>query len=63
MAYIKHPVINDPLYNKDKVTSDYGQMLHAYYLGFNHPITGKFIEFTAPLENKFIEIQNKFKNS
>jgi 23S rRNA pseudouridine1911/1915/1917 synthase len=63
MSYIGHPVINDPLYNKDKIVDDYGQMLHAYYLGFNHPISGKFMEFTSPLEPKFTEIQNKFKNS
>ncbi len=63
MAYIGHPVINDPLYNKDKIIDDYGQMLHAYYIGFIHPVTKKFLEFNSPLESRFIEIQSKFKNS
>jgi 23S rRNA pseudouridine1911/1915/1917 synthase len=37
LAYIDHPVINDPVYGKS--FDDYGQMLHAGVLGFNHPIT------------------------
>ena len=45
MEYIGHPVVNDPMYGKRKVINGYGQMLHAEYLGFNHPITGKFLEF------------------
>lgn len=62
MAYIKHPLINDSVYG-GKVINDYGQMLHAYYLGFNHPITKEFLEFTAPLESEFETILEMFKNS
>ncbi len=61
LSYIKHPLINDPLYGS-VIDKDYGQMLHAGYLGFNHPITNEFMEFNAPLEDKFIEILSKFKN-
>ena len=61
MAYIGHPVINDPVYGKK--INDYGQLLHAYYLGFNHPTTKEFMEFTCPLEPKFEEMLNEFKNS
>ena len=61
MSYIGHPVINDPVYGKK--INDYGQLLHAYYLGFNHPTTKKFIEFTCPLEDKFNEMLESFKNS
>ncbi len=63
MAFINHPIINDDVYSKDKNIDNYGQMLHAVYLGFNHPITNKFLEFNAPLESKFLEILDKFKNS
>ncbi len=63
MAYINHPVVNDPVYSKIKPINDYGQMLHAYYLGFMHPITHKFLEFECPLEQKFIDIIETLKNS
>lgn len=63
LAFIKHPIINDSVYSKDKIINDYGQMLHATYLGFEHPITKEFLEFNAPLESKFIKILNQFKNS
>ena len=51
MAYIGHPVCNDPLYGKGKCT-EFGQMLHSYSIKFNHPRTGKELFYTvdAPLE-------------
>ena len=63
MDYIGHPVVNDPMYGKKKLINDYGQMLHAEYLGFNHPITGKFMEFTAEPEKEFTDILDQFRNS
>ena len=63
MAYIGHPLINDPVYNKRHVINDYGQMLHAKYIGFNHPITKKFLEFEVKPEKEFDEILETFKNS
>lgn len=62
MSYIKHPVVNDNVYSNVKPINDYGQMLHAQYLGFNHPITHEFMEFEAPLEDGFIEILEKIKD-
>ena len=63
MDYINHPLVNDPVYGKRKVINDYGQMLHAQYLGFNHPITKEFMEFSSPCEKEFNEILDMFKNS
>ena len=63
MDYIGHPVVNDPTYGKKKIINDYGQMLHAEYLGFNHPITGKFMEFQVQPEKEFNEILDMFRNS
>ena len=62
LAYIGHPLINDPVYSNHIINS-YGQMLHAQYLGFYHPITKEFLEFTSPLEPEFLEILETFKNS
>ena len=63
MEYINHPIVNDPLYGKRKLINDYGQMLHAKYLGFNHPITHKFLEFEVEPEKEFMNILDMFKNS
>ena len=63
MDYINHPVVNDPIYGKRKIINDYGQMLHAAYLGFNHPITHKFMEVEVDPEKEFKEILEMFKNS
>ena len=62
MDYIGHPVVNDPMYGRRKVINNYGQMLHAEYLGFNHPITGKFMEFSVSPEKEFMDIVEQFKN-
>lgn len=63
MEYINHPIVNDPVYGKKKIINNYGQMLHAEYLGFNHPISHKFLEFEVKPEKEFIEILDIFKNS
>ena len=63
MDYINHPVVNDPVYGRRKTINNYGQMLHAYYLGFNHPITKEFMEFEVEPEKEFKEILEIFKNS
>ena len=62
MEYIGHPVVNDPVYSNRKCYNDYGQMLHAKYLGFNHPITKEFMEFSVEPEKEFNEILDYYKN-
>ncbi|MBQ6135065.1 MAG: RluA family pseudouridine synthase [Bacilli bacterium] len=63
MAYIGHPVSNDPLYGKGRC-SDFGQMLHSYSIRLLHPRTGKELFFTSdpPLEfqEKLEELRNTF---
>ena len=61
MQYIGHPVVNDPVYSNHKLINDYGQMLHAAYLGFKHPRTGEFMEFEVEPEKEFKEILNTFR--
>ena len=62
MDYIKHPVVNDPVYGRRKVIDNTGQCLHAKTIGFVHPTTKKYMEFTSELPNCFINILNKFKD-
>lgn len=51
LNYIGHPVLNDPLYSKNKAT-EFGQMLHSKSIRFIHPITKNelFFESEVPIE-------------
>lgn len=55
MAYIHHPVVNDPLYGykKDDFPIE-GQALHSHCLDLVHPITGKAMRFEAPAPADFL---------
>ncbi len=54
MAYIGHPVYNDPVYTNDKC-SEFGQFLHSYSMEFIHPITKEKMYFECPLPEYFEE--------
>lgn len=50
MASIGHPLLGDEVYSSRKQPfSTKGQVLHAYILGFIHPVTGEYIETLAPI--------------
>lgn len=51
--YIKHPLVGDPKYGKRKTDTTHGQYLHAKTLGFEHPTTGKYMEFDSELPEYF----------
>lgn len=54
MASIGHPLLGDNVYGN--VKNKYhlqGQCLHAMTLGFEHPVTGAYMEFSAPLPDYF----------
>ena len=55
MAYINHPIVNDPIYNKKKST-DFGQMLHSKSIEFIHPVTGEKIYFEVEPPKEFCDI-------
>ena len=56
-AYIHHPIAGDPVYGKaDKRLA--GQCLHATLIGFNHPISGEYMEFCTPPPEWFNEFLN-----
>ena len=38
----------------------HGQTLHAMVLGFQHPLSGEYMEFTAPLPEYFQKLLLKF---
>ncbi len=55
MAYINHPIVNDPIYNKKKST-DFGQMLHSKSIEFIHPVTGEKMYFEVEPPKDFLDI-------
>ena len=62
MSYIGHPLLGDDTYGPSKNEFGIcGQVLHAKTLGFNHPTTGKYIEFEQEEPEEFKEILNKLK--
>lgn len=65
MSYIGFPIVGDPLYAPKKGANKFGingQALHAGVLGFNHPLTGEYIEFSAQLPNYFATVLEKLRN-
>jgi len=57
MAHLGCPVIGDPLYSRASVFSKFGMLLLAYRLKFNHPITGKILEFHCDVPERFKEFE------
>ena len=64
LAAIGHPVAGDDVYGPKKViTSLGGQCLHAYRLGFVHPVTGEYLEFTADPPAVFNDFLTKLRKN
>ena len=63
MSYIGHPVVGDNVYSNGKNEFGVeGQMLHARYLEFKHPITDKELKLEAQIPEYFQEVLDKLKN-
>lgn len=61
MKHIGFPLVGDPKYGPKKTMDIGGQALHAGVLGFEHPVTGEYIERTSPLPTYFEEILTKLR--
>lgn len=62
MASINHPLLGDEVYGpKQKPFATQGQVLHAGVLGFDHPITGEYMEWHAELPDYFQEILKRLR--
>ena len=62
MASIGHPLLGDEVYSSRKGPyATKGQTLHAYILGFLHPVSGEYIETTAPIPEYFETILDKLR--
>lgn len=60
LSYIGHAVVGDPKYGPVKPHFNLdGQLLHARVLGFNHPVSGDYLEFSATLPKVFEDVLNE----
>lgn len=67
LSHIGHPIVADTLYGGKPITIDTSDSLvsiercalHAHTLKFDHPITGKPLEFVAPLKPDMQSIANE----
>ena len=60
LASIGHPILGDMVYGKQ----DYqgiGQILHAGVLGFQHPVTGEWIEVSSELPEYFQKLLDRLR--
>ena len=64
LSSIGHPIAGDDVYGPSKVITElHGQCLHAYKLGFIHPVTGEYLEFTADPPESFVKFREKLRQS
>jgi len=64
MASLGHPLLGDTVYGSEKQPYKLsGQALHAKVLGFNHPVSGKYMEFESSLPEYFEKLLLKLRNS
>jgi len=61
MKHIGFPLVGDPKYGPKKTMDIDGQALHAGVIGFEHPVTGEYIERTAPIPEYFEDILTKLR--
>ena len=63
MTRMGHPILGDEVYGVRKARiKTYGQTLHAYFIGFDSPATGRRTEVTAPIPAYFEEILEKLRS-
>ena len=55
MAYIGYPIVNDPVYGRNKNATSFGQFLHSKSIRFTHPVTKKEIYFEVDIPLEFRE--------
>ncbi len=69
LSSIQHPVLGDMTYGDEKSLQKSSelsikrQMLHAYTVSFNHPITKQLCKITAPLPYDFKKVLSHITNS
>ncbi len=63
LSYIGHQVVGDKRYGKKRELEMKRQALHAHLLGFEHPISHKYLEWTSPLPDDIVQFIKKYCDS
>ena len=53
LKHLGHPLVGDEVYGRR--AGFHRQMLHAWKLGFTHPVSSERMDFTAPIPRDFVE--------
>jgi 23S rRNA pseudouridine1911/1915/1917 synthase len=61
LAYIHHPIYNDPMYGTYDGYKDYDQFLHAHDMEFIHPRTKKLVHFHKEPDKTFIKLRETLR--
>ena len=61
LAFVGHPILGDTKYGRNNKFTR--MALHAKYIGFMHPASGKFVEFASPVPKEFGEFLAKPESS
>ncbi len=59
MAYIGYPIVNDPVYGKEIIDKEFGQLLHSKKIEFDNPSDKKHISLEVDAPNRFYEIMEE----
>ena len=59
MAYIGYPIVNDPLYGREIIDKEFGQLLHSIKIEFNNPRDGKHLLYSVSEPKRFDEIMEE----
>ena len=58
-----HPIVGDKTYGVKKEEFNLaGQLLHAYKVGFIHPVSGEYMEFVSELPDYYINVLDRLRN-
>lgn len=65
LAHQGHPILGDPLYGSgvEKLLKlkTQGQLLQAFCLAFQHPVTGEAMRFEIPMETEMTSVLEQFR--
>ena len=59
MNYIGYPIVNDPLYGKEIIDKDFGQLLHSTKISFTNPSNDEKLSFEVDAPDRFYEIMEE----
>lgn len=58
-----HPIVGDKTYGVKKEEFNLaGQLLHAYKVGFIHPVSGEYMEFVSELPDYYMNVLDRLRN-